>query len=61
MPEELLKILSGNRITVPKKFRKKFGLKIGDYVQAQWDGNDVLKIVPGKVIFKVTIKPEDNK
>ena len=59
--EALLKILQNFRVTLPKEFRERFGLKVGDFVQAQWDGDDVLKIVPGKVIFKVSIKSEAKK
>ena len=58
MKEEILKILSGYRISLPKRFREKHRLKIGDYVNAVWNDEKALQLFPGKVIFKVTLGPE---
>lgn len=59
MKEELLKIMSGYRISLPKKFREKHGLKIGDWVNAVWNDDKALQLFPGKVIFKVTLGPKE--
>jgi bifunctional DNA-binding transcriptional regulator/antitoxin component of YhaV-PrlF toxin-antitoxin module len=61
MKEELLKIMSGYRISLPKKFREKHGLKIGDYVNAVWNDDKALQLFPGKVIFKVTLGPKEGE
>lgn len=61
MKEELLKIMSGYRISLPKKFREKHGLKIGDYVNAVWNEDKALQLFPGKVVFKVTLGPKEGE
>lgn len=61
MGEKLLKILGSNRITLPKEFCKKFDLKQGDFVKAFWNEEEGLRLVPGKVIFKITIKNGEMK
>lgn len=61
MGEKLLKILGSNRVTLPRDFCKKFDLKKGDFVKAFWNEEEGLRLVPGKVIFKITIKPEEKK
>ena len=50
--------MSGYRISLPKEFRDKHGLKIGDYVNAVWNEDKALQLFPGKVVFKVTLSPE---
>jgi len=61
MKEEILKILSGYRISLPKRFREKHGLKIGDYVNAVWNEDKALQLFPGKVVFKVTLGSKEGE
>lgn len=63
MKEELLKIISGNRITLPKDFRERYDLGVGDYVKAIWndDKEGGLRLLPGKVVLSVTIRSEEEK
>ena len=44
-----LKILAGERITIPKEFMKEFKLKVGDWILIDSTG-DHLEIVPAEVI-----------
>jgi len=53
--EELIKILSSYRVTLPKDFRDKFGLKVGEHVRAIWD-EGYLIIVPVELEVKARVK-----
>jgi len=53
--EDILKVLSAFRITLPKDFRDKFGIKVGDNVKAVWDG-DSLMILPVDLEVKFRMK-----
>ncbi len=53
--EKLLNILSNYRITLPKDFREKFNMQVGDHVKAVWDG-EYLMILPVNVEVKARVK-----
>ena len=51
MPEKIIRVTKGFRITIPKEFREELGLKIGDRVIYQQSSDGVL-IVPAVIVPK---------
>lgn len=43
------KLISGGRVTIPKKFRKKLGLKTGDFILI-WVERGGIRVVSAKVV-----------
>ena len=55
-----LKILVGERITIPKEFLKRMNIKVGEWVLVEINNNQ-LTIIPAEVIPRPYNSTEDKK